>query len=254
MAQDRPAESQPFLRVPAATLGLVAALAVVHVARVMLPPERSEGIIDDYAFFPARYSEKFLAAHNVNPGTLLDQAIPFVSYMFLHANFMHLLMNCAWLLPFGAITARRYGPIGFCVLFVVCGIAGAVAHLISHWGTPDYALGASAAVAGLMAAGLRVVAEADRPIWMELSRNPERIVELPLAPILSQRMLVWSGLVLVIFVIGGRWGIGAGPVSGPVAWQAHIGGFLAGLLLAGPFDRVFRAGRARSPVGRSTAA
>jgi membrane associated rhomboid family serine protease len=233
-------ERQPLLRVPASAAGLIAALVIAHVARVMSPLLTQQAIIENYAFFPMRYSHAYLVAHNVSPQSFWDRAIPFVSYIFLHANFTHLAINCAWLLPFGSIVARRFGVVLFLTLFLVCGVAGAAAHLATHWGTADYAVGASAAIAGLMAVGFRVIAPINavdvQSYRAAVSGDPA--FEQPLAPLLSLRFLGWTAVFVAINVVAGRTGLGAGPGPGPdlIAWQAHIGGYLAGMLLAGPFD------------------
>jgi len=241
-------ERQPFLRVPAATVGLIAALVVAHVARVMSPILTSQAIIFNYAFYPARYSHAFLVAHNASPQTFWDRAVPFVSYMFLHANATHLAINCGFLLPFGTVVARRFGAVLFLTLFLVCGIAGALAHLLTHWGSTDYTLGASAAISGLMAVGFRIIAMVDAPdvqsYTAAVSGKPGS--QQPLAPLFSLRFLGWSAMVLAINVFAGSTGWGAGPGPGPqlIAWQAHIGGYVAGMILAGPFDSLARRLRA----------
>lgn len=228
---------QPALRVPAAVLGLILALVAAHIAWIMAPAARASEIVVNYAFIPARYSNAFLAAHGMDPGTLWDRAIPFVSYLFLHANFTHLAINCIWLLPFGAITARRFGAPMFFLFFLVCGAAGAAVHLAFNWGSPEPVVGASAAISGLMAAGFRIISSTDAfgPQYLQ-GAGPVA----PLAPLLSTRILTWSALSVVMFAVLGVTGLGTGmgPGAHLIAWQAHIGGYLAGLLLAGPFDNL----------------
>ncbi len=239
-------ERQPFLRVPAATGAVIALLVLAHVARVMAPAGRSEEILANYAFFPARYSHAFLIAHSMNPGTLWDRAIPFVTYIFLHANVTHLAINCGFLLPFGSIVARRFGALKFFLFFLLSGIAGAVAHLVTHWGSTDYALGASAAISGLIAAGFRIIAVVDAPDMepASASASDQPRLRRAMAPLSSPRLVLWTGLFVVLNVIAGLTGLGAGPGAQVIAWQAHIGGYLAGLILAGPFDRI----EGRSPL------
>ncbi len=229
------------LRVLAVVLGLILALIAAHVARMMVSALLSGAIIANYAFIPARYSHEFLVAHNVAPQSFWELAIPFVSYLFLHGSYTHLVVNCVWLLPFGSIVARRLGSVTFILFFLVCGAAGASAHLVTNWGSSEPAIGASGAIAGVMAMAFRIVAlvEAqDLPSYAAAVSGDLRR-HTPLAPILSSRILVWS----VIWLADqsrrpGVTGLGAGPGSGPqlIAWQAHMGGYIAGLLLAGPFD------------------
>ena len=99
----------------------------------------------------------FLAAHNADPGGWLERAIPFVSYMGLHNDLTHLAINSLWLLAFGPIVARRFGGFLFLLFFLVCGVAGAATHLAFNWGSLVPVIGASGAISGLMAAGLRLL-------------------------------------------------------------------------------------------------
>lgn len=220
---------QPIFRAPAIVLWLIGALALAHAGRVLGPPARAEDMIGEYAFIPARYSHAFLAAHGIDPGTVWEQVLPFFSYMALHNDWTHLAINCLWLLAFGPIVARRFGAALFLVFFVVCGVMGAVTHLLFNWGNAVPVIGASGAISGLMAAALRML-PGELP-WASPGAAP-------LAPILSRPIvtytLVWAGVNL----LAGLTGLGLGGESGLIAWQAHLGGYLAGLLLCGSFDRL----------------
>src|SRR4051812_40574707 len=103
---------EPFLRAPVSVLSLIAAIVVAHIARMLATTAVSERMVAEYAFIPLRYSPRAL-----DPGSWLDRAIPFVSYMFVHADVTHLAINCLWLLAFGAIVARRFGPWLFLLFF-----------------------------------------------------------------------------------------------------------------------------------------
>jgi membrane associated rhomboid family serine protease len=225
---------QPFLRAPAAVIELILILVCAHLVRIYALPSASTAWIYNYGFWPARYSHTYLAARSGNPGSLLDRALPFVTYIFLHANFTHLLLNCVWLLAFGPIVARRFGAPLFLVFFLLCGIAGAAVHLALNWGSEAPVIGASAAVSGLMGASFRMIGTSPSDRHLE--------------PILSPRILLWTGIWVVLNVVAGLTGLGAGRFE-VVAWQAHLGGYAAGLLLAGPFDSL---GRRRAPAGRPT--
>ncbi|HWU25567.1 MAG TPA: rhomboid family intramembrane serine protease [Rhizomicrobium sp.] len=246
MAYPKEPERQPFLRIPAATTGLIVVLVAAYVAAAFVSPTLSSAIIANYAFFPARYSHAFLVAHSMDPGTAWDRAVPFVSYIFIHANLAHLAVNCAFLLPFGSVVERRFGVLVYYVFFLVCGIGGAVGHLVTHWGSPEYAIGASAAISGLVAAAFRIVAplEAGEVQTFSDAVNGEARMQRPLAPLASPRLATWSLMFIAINVVLGRQ-FGFGPDAQLVAWQAHIGGFLTGLVLADIFDRAARMLRAR---------
>ncbi len=223
MALTSDPRNQPALRVPAATIWMIVALAVAHVARLLAPAGMADEIILNYGFIPARYSASYLALHHANPGTLFEQAVPFVSYIFLHADFAHLAINSVWLLAFGSIVAKRLGAKLFFALFFICGVAGAATHLAFNWGSAVPAIGASAAISGLMGVGFRLI-----------TFEPWPAGQPAVAPLFSQRILVWSAVWVGINVLAGLTGFGAGVEVRLIAWQAHLGGYFAGLLLAGP--------------------
>ncbi len=213
-------QREPFLRAPASVLLLIAALALAHLARMIVPAQLSEDILYQYAFIPARY-----AAGGPQDG-LLALTIPFVSHIFLHASFWHLAVNCLWLLAFGPVVARRFGAGLFLVFFLLCGIAGAATFLVLNWSSPVEAIGASGAISGLMAAGIRLFP------W------PGATVQQVPAPILSSQILFFSGVWLVTNLVFGLIGFGVGENVQFFAWQGHLGGFVAGLLLTDVFDRL----------------
>jgi membrane associated rhomboid family serine protease len=217
------AQRQPFLRVPVSVLGLLAVLAIVYAAEALASPQTLKDIIARFAFYPARYSAHFIRTQHVDPGSPIDRIIPFITHIFLHGSLTHLLINSVWLLPFGAIVARRFGGLLFFIFFLVCGVAAVVTYLAFNWESTAPVVGASGAVAGLMGAGFRMIR------YPFAANAPDG----PLEPIFSSRIALWSALSILIFVVAGVTGLGAGSES--IAWQAHVGGFVAGLLLAGPF-------------------
>jgi len=221
------APRQPIFRAPAVVIWLIAALAAAHLARTLASPQQSAEWIVRYAFIPALYSPGFLAANHIDPGAWWERVVPFVSYMALHNDLLHLAINSVWLLAFAPIVARRYGTMLFLVFFLVCGVAGAATHLALNWGSTNPVIGASGAISGLMAAGLRLLPT--------MRAGPG---EAKLIPLLSRQFLLFALVWIGMNVIVGVTGIGLGGETGLIAWQAHLGGFIAGMLLAGPFDHL----------------
>jgi len=219
---------QPFLHAPASVLLLIAALILAHVARIAAPAPWPNEILTQFAFIPARYSA------GSGGGSVLRLAMPFVSHMFLHANFVHLGINCVWLLAFGPIVARRYGTVLFLLFFAVCGVAGAATYLAFDWGSPSGVIGASGAISGLMAAGIRMYP------WP--GATPGR----PMAPIFSPPVLLFTGIWFGTNLLFGIFGFGVGGEIQQIAWQAHLGGYFTGLISARWFEALSRRG-ARTP-------
>jgi membrane associated rhomboid family serine protease len=227
--------SEPIFNVPAVVLSVVAVLVLIQAGREwLLTDEENNVFLLYFAFIPARYAESY-------PGGLGAQIWTFLSYAFLHADFVHVGVNSVWFLPFGSAMARRFGTWRFLAFFAVTAIAGAAMHLAANPGDPLPMIGASAAVSGLMAGSLRFVFQIGGPIGM-FRLHDDAAYRVPAASLLvalrDSRIVVflvaWFGLNLLF-------GIGASSFPGVeqnVAWQAHIGGFLAGLILFAWFDPV----------------
>jgi len=238
LPQDAPRE--PILTLPGALTAYVLLLAVIHL-RVLLPPETEYWTIEVFGFIPKRYDSTLLAINF--PGGAGAKVWTFVTYSLLHANLSHIGFNVLWLLPFGSALARRFGAIRFFTFMAVTAVAGALAHLITHEHSVAPMIGASASVSGTMAAAIRFAFV--KGSFLSFSRGDAdaaaRVPALSLMRALrNPRVLgflaVWFG-VNIIFGIGS---IAIGADGASVAWQAHIGGFFAGLVLFSLFDPVPR--------------
>jgi membrane associated rhomboid family serine protease len=215
-------QRQPIFRAPRVVTFLIGFLALAHLARILLPPAAQDGWIDRFAFTPAHLTAGWIAAHG-----WAAALVPFLTHMAVHNDWTHLIVNALWLLAFGPIVARRLGPFLFLVFFVLCGVAGVATHWLFNLGSPLPVIGASGAISGLMAAGLRLL-----PTLRPQAGMPN------LLPILSRQILLFSLVWVGINILVGVTGLGLMGESGLIAWQAHLGGFIAGLLLVGPFDRL----------------
>jgi membrane associated rhomboid family serine protease len=197
----------------------------------LLPDNLALDLVQLLAFIPARYS----GAAAELPGGYAACITSFVTYMAVHAGWVHLLVNLAWMVAFGSGVERRIGEARFFAFSILCGIAGALLHLALNWGDMAPVVGASAAISGQMAAALRVVfglrGDADR----NFVRAPLPSLAASLSDIrLLLVLALWVGLNLV-FGLGLLTMEGA---EGAIAWQAHIGGFVFGLVTYGYFDRL----------------
>jgi len=227
--ETRPAR-EPFLRAPTSVVVLIGLLALAHVARVLAPAAWSDWALDTFALRPVLYSASALKALGAATPSLFDRIAPLFGHMFVHENFTHLAFNCIWLLVFGPVVARRFGTLGFYVFFLICGLAGAACFVAMDWGQLDGAVGASGAISGLMGAGIRMIRV--REPWLMGAT-------LPLMPLASSQVVAFSAIWLAVNFVTGIVGIGPTGTLQAIAWQAHLGGYLAGLLLAGPFDEYF---------------
>ena len=143
--------SEPALNVPRSVAGAAALLTGVQIAKSVLPDEAKITLLLALAFIPARYSGAALEL----PGGYVTAVTSFVTYMIVHAGWVHLVVNLLWMLAIGSAVARRMGDLAFLCFSVLCGIAGAFTHLVFHPGDMAPVVGASAAISGQMAGVLR---------------------------------------------------------------------------------------------------
>ena len=226
LQEDRPAH-EPMFRAPLSVIVLIALLAAAHAARMLAPAAVSDAIVNDYALNPAIYSAHALQALGVQMPSLLDRLIPPFSHIFLHVNLTHLAVNSVWLLAFGPVIARRFGGAAFYLFFFLCGLAGAIAFVALDWGQNVGGIGASGAISGLMGGAIRI---------MRIREPYLNVATLPLQPLFSSQVLSFTAVWMVLNFVTGYVGIGVSGSMEAIAWQDHLGGFIAGLLLAGPFE------------------
>ena len=182
-----------------------------------------------FVFFqlPVFFSDPAETIHNygITPAVVSLQipgrmtvAIPveltFITYMFLHGGWMHLIGNMLFLWVFGDNVEHAMGRLRFLLFYLACGIAGGVAHYISVPDSTAPLIGASAAIAGIVAAYLMLFPHAK--VWVLL------LMRIPLK--LSAKWVL-GAWVLFQFV---NLAIATDP---QVAWWAHVGGLIAGAIL-----------------------
>src|SRR6202035_721930 len=234
------APREPILTLPGALSAYVLLLAVIHL-RVLLPPELENWTIDVFGFIPKRYDSTLLAIPF--PGGAGAKVWTFVTYSLLHANLSHIGFNVLWLLPFGSALARRFGALRFFLFMAVTAAAGALAHLITNEHSMAPMIGASASVSGTMAAAIRFAFV--KGSFLSFTRGDAdaaaRVPALSLSRALrNPRVLAFLAIWFGVNIIFGVGSIAIGTDGASVAWQAHIGGFLAGLILFSLFDPVPR--------------
>jgi membrane associated rhomboid family serine protease len=236
---------EPILNVPVVVVVMLAVLGLVHAGRVwLLPDDIDRVLVWTLAFVPARYDT---SAFNdgVIPGGWGAEIWSFLTYALLHADWMHLGFNAVWLLAFASPVARRFSTGRFLLFFATTIAGGALAYLLAHAGALAPMIGASAGISGMMGAAARFAFEpgGSLDMWHGDRAHADTVPAAPLVVALRNPRVVtfvgvWFGLNLLF-------GLGslsiAGAANQSVAWEAHVGGFLAGLLLFSPFDPVSRA-------------
>ena len=165
--------------------------------------------------------------------------VTLLTYAFLHANWTHLLINGLTLAAFGTPIARRLGSINFLYFMALCAIAGALAHYGFHMSETIPIVGASAAISGAIAGTIRFAFDDPSPLSQRAQpQNQSQGAVKSLNKLFSNRsavvfMMVWLASNLMMGIFPRSFGI-----EGFIAWEAHLGGFLCGLLIFSFFDPV----------------
>jgi membrane associated rhomboid family serine protease len=238
--QSRPNFSEPIFNIPAVVVATVAILVLVHVVRVfLLTDEQDVAFILSFAFIPARYGSSDATVSVSFPGGFAADLWTFFTYAFIHADVSHLGFNLAWLVPFGSAIARRFGAWRYVVFMLTVAAIGAFAHLVTHLGATEPMIGASAAISGAMAAAMRFVFQRAGPLGLfRKDAAGYRVPARPLrATLRDPRFLLFLAVWLGLNALFGFGTISFGETAGQeIAWQAHVGGFFAGLFLFNVFD------------------
>jgi membrane associated rhomboid family serine protease len=230
---------EPMVNLPGAITGLLAVMVAVQVFMSLAGPRLQDFVIATFAFIPARFTAGGMSLYPGGPAGLVWT---FLTHLFVHGGYAHLFFNGIWLMAVGTPVARRLGSSRFLLFYFVCGIFSAATHLAGNLGSPVAVVGASGAISGCMAAALRMILFFNTRRYIEDKRNTTH-----LAPISDVRLIV---ITIVWILINVAAGAGLMPLPGQgsagIAWEAHIGGFMAGLALIPWFIRWADAARRRT--------
>ncbi|NVK34017.1 MAG: rhomboid family intramembrane serine protease [Rhodobacteraceae bacterium] len=238
-AQVRQAK-QPMFNVPTVVLVLTLIMVLIQLVRTyMLSADMDLQLLIYFAFWPVRFDPSELGL-GTGPGGLFVDLSSFVTYAFLHGSATHLMLNMVWMAIFGSVVARRFGTLRFLLLSAVCAAAGALMHLVFHFGETIPVIGASAAISGHMGAAVRFIWQLGGPLGAVRLRNVDayRVPAEGLFKSLAEKQTLTFIVIWGVMNVFAGLGLGSGGGATNIAWQAHIGGFLAGLLLFSLFDPV----------------
>jgi membrane associated rhomboid family serine protease len=203
-------QSEPAIRAPGIVLGLIFLFIVVHLVRLA-----DKGLDMRVLEYMAFYRGSF--------------AWSWVTYALVHGDWAHLAINSFWMLAFGSVVAQRMGTFRFVMFSAICAAAGALPFWLMV--EPYMLVGASAAISGQMAGAVRLIyAGGASPGTMQHDMEHVRALSLPELFRNRQALIFLSIWAVLNFLFG------AG-ANGQIAWEAHFGGFIAGLLLFGLMDR-----------------
>ncbi len=175
---------------------------------------RLNEFIYTYGLVPARYFIPQISSHF----TLGEQLLSFFSFMFLHAGFLHLLGNMWSLYIFGDNVEERLGPIRYLVFYLLCGLASGIVHTVSNPHSQIPTIGASGAIAGIMGA------------YFVLFPRAKILTLIPLFfffPFVEIPAYFFLGIWFLFQFLSAT--ANSGQIGG-IAWWAHIGGFIFGII------------------------
>jgi membrane associated rhomboid family serine protease len=206
----------PTRTTPVINIALIVANVLVFIYMVYastLAPGSENAFVLTYGTVPRQVS-LFLQGR----GTANAALLPLVTSMFLHSGLMHLAGNMLFLWVFGDNVEDYFGHWGYLVFYLVCGVASGLIHVLFNLDSRLPALGASGAISGVMGA-------------YAVLYPRHKILTFFFIFLIPVPAILILGYWFVIQFLEGVGGIGMRMPGGGVAWWAHIGGFVIGVLI-----------------------
>jgi membrane associated rhomboid family serine protease len=206
-------DTTPTRNYPVVNTAIIGINVVVYFIQILQGPEINR-FIYIYGLVPARYSLPQIGFHF----NAYHQAFSLVSFMFLHGSFWHILGNMWSLYIFGDNVEDHLGPLRYALFYLLCGMASGISHVILNLHSNLPTIGASGAIAGVMGA------------YFILHPKSKILTLIPIFFIpyfLNIPAYIFLGLWFLLQFINAAGS--HGNMSG-IAWWAHIGGFVFGML------------------------
>ncbi len=214
-------DDNPTERFPYVTVALIILNGMVFIREITLG-EAVHDMVFYYGVVPLEVIFYF-SNPSLDPGTIKDTFLPFLTGMFLHGGPFHILGNMLYLWVFGDNVEDRLGHLKFVGFYLLCGVVGSAVHVAANPTVGVPCIGASGAIAGVLGAYLITFPKA-RVLCVIPLGFFWPVVELPAAAVL--------GFWFVIQMFNGAAAFTATTdAGGGVAWWAHIGGFATGVVL-----------------------
>jgi membrane associated rhomboid family serine protease len=236
----------PSRGMPVLTVALIVLNLLIYLYEAMLTAPARERLIYRYALIPLEFEiigkgptivtvpprsitrqgqveviRPAVEQHEL-PGTWIGALVPLITSMFLHGSWMHVIGNMWFLWLFGDNVEDRLGRMRFLLLYLLSGLAAGVSQLCVNWGESTPILGASGAVAGALGAYMIEYPYARVRTIVPFFYFFWPVVELP--------AVIFLGLWLVLQFLQATLSLATPGVTN-VAWWAHVGGFIAGIVL-----------------------
>ena len=199
---------------PLVTWALILLNVLAFFMEVSRPEAALQSFIQSWGVVPREYA----AGRDISPLIPAPFWTTLFSSMFLHGGWMHLGGNMLYLWIFGDNVERSMGAVKFLLFYLVCGLAASAAHIMFNLGSAIPAVGASGAISGILGGYLLL-----------FPRNRVRV--LTYGRIVHIPALVVIGFWIVLQFVNGIGSVARTDETAGVAYMAHIGGFVAGIVL-----------------------
>jgi membrane associated rhomboid family serine protease len=219
-------DDNPTQTLPVVTVGIIVLNVLVFLYQLTLSPEGLQLLLNRYGAVPLLLTHPFAGGVEIPPA--LPPTLTVFSSMFLHGGLIHLLGNMLYLWIFGNNIEDYLGHVRFVLFYLICGLFAAFFHTLSDLNSPIPMIGASGAIAGVLGAYFLLFPRANVSTLFIIIVFI-KIIKVPAVLILGFWFLIQL--------------LNAGTEGGSVAWYAHVGGFLTGLILVRffkPARRVYR--------------
>jgi len=206
--------------IPVVTWTFIALNVLAFLLEISRPEAALQAFIQSWGVVPREYA----AARDLAPVIAAPFWTTLFTSMFLHGGWMHLGGNMLYLWIFGDNLERAMGALKFAVFYLLCGLAASAAHIIFNLQSPIPAVGASGAISGVLGGYLLLFPQ-------------NRVRVMTYRGIVHVPAMIVLGFWIVLQFINGVGSVARTDETAGVAYMAHIGGFVAGLVLVKLFAR-----------------
>jgi membrane associated rhomboid family serine protease len=213
LRDDNPSESTPVV-----TRALIVMNAAIFFYELSLGPALHDFILS-WGLVPARLQ----AGLNLGGDHMVRTGLTLGTSLFLHGGWAHLIGNMWYLWIFGDNVEDQFGSLGFLLFYLAAGAAASVLHVVSNPGSHLPTLGASGAIAGVLGA---------YAVMFPRARVYTLVPFFPIFQIIPLPAVLMLGAWFLFQFVAGAISAGQAAATGGVAWWAHIGGFLFGVIVA----------------------
>jgi membrane associated rhomboid family serine protease len=224
--------ADPTSAIPVVTIGLIVVNFLVFFYELSLGGSQLDTFINAYSLVPCEYTQHCA----LYPGTPSPLWLTLFSSMFMHAGWAHILGNMLFLFVFGIHVERSMGALRYLAFYLICGLGAIGLEIATSVGSNAPGLGASGAISGVLAGYLLLY-----------PRSHVRTL-IPLGIFFwTARVPAWVfiGLWFLLQLVNGVASV-SNATAGGIAYSAHIGGFVTGLLLVRLFAQSTRVDQLRT--------